>query len=163
MVRRSNALQDVQVVWFVIGALIAGGGFLFSYKTNDLMYCVLAAFGSTAALIRWYAGTARNRSDQYFAFFMDSLLLAGSFYLGVLSFQRAANLINNDLQRAREHVILNLVLLVLIALPCLFYVGHFSLRSLRALFGGQFLFGPERLKHEDLITELAYRQTHGIE
>jgi hypothetical protein len=162
MARRVKALDDVQVVWFVLGSLAAVSGCLLSMKI-DRMLGVPAAFFATMALIRWQAGVRVHRSDRYLAIVTDALLLAGSFYLGVLAFQRAAHLISNDFQSARNHVILNLVLLMLIALPCLFYVGSYSLRSLKALIGGKFLFGPERLKHEDLLAELRYRQEWGIE
>jgi len=165
MVRRTKAIDDVQIVWFLISGLLgATCGACFSKEGWLHQGTLYSGLGCALSLIRWRAGASRSNADRFFAIGMDWILFTTTLGLGVWAFASSSQGFLGTTKGGKPlgPTIKELVFLV-IALPCLFFPGYFSLCSLRALFGGQLLFGPERLKHEDLVTELAYRQTHGIE
>jgi hypothetical protein len=130
--------------------------------SEAIVYGSAAAFGSVLSLIRFYSGTTRYKSDRYFCIAMDWLLFTTTLALGVwIMYEGSQGFTSKGGTRLKPSWLE--FWLVLLSLPFLFYPGYYSLQSLKALFGGQLLFGPERLKHEDLVTELDYRQESGIE
>lgn len=168
MVRRSEALNEAQVVWFlttVILGLACAFFFFCVFRTNAteaILYGGAAATGSLLSLIRFYSGTTRNKSDRYFCIGMDWLLFTATLALGVWIMSEGSQGFSSKGGTRLKPSWMEFWL-VLLSLPFLFYPGYYSLQSLKALFGGKLLFGPERLKHEDMVMELAYRQESGIE
>ena len=172
MVRRTEALNDAQVVWFLVTLLLGllGGYWIITASLqgasviNAIFYNCLPVIGAAFAFIRWNAGNTRNRSDRYYVICMDCLLFALSLGLGVwLLIDYAQNFDHGSgPKKWGGDVIVNMVMF-LAALPFLIYPGYYSLRSLQALDKAQPLFGPERLNAESLKKELAHRQLHKVE
>ena len=130
--------------------------------TEAVLFGGAAAVGCALSLIRFYAGTARNKFDRYFAIGMDWLLFTAALGLGVwIISQGMQGFFSKGGTRLKPTWTEFWV--VLMSLPFLFYPAYYSLHSLKALFGGQMLFGPDRLQDAALKTELAYRRLQRIE
>lgn len=150
---RSRAIYDMQALWLLMCFVMPVLAFFFSlsFAVYDFYFDttrgIIAVCCVALTFIRFGTGYARTRFGRVLALAMDPILGLFSVVLAVVII--AALFAGGAL--------------LVFFLPIAILISMQTVRSLRAMIQAPELFGPVRLRHQDLCDEVEQREKHEID
>lgn len=156
LAERSLAINKMQKIWLVICFVMPFVGFVlilpFLHRNFDHpeIFSMIILGGTTLVIMRYWIGQYRTLLSRRISLSVD----------GLLAFVCLIGMIGFFYLMFGTRIEDNLFLFYGILVFCI--VGHQGWQNWKILFQSPELFGPERLRDEDLIQEVEYRQQHGV-
>jgi hypothetical protein len=155
LLERSQAIDDMQSGWLVMCFVIPIMAFVFALSIAvyeiyfDQTRGIIGLCAVCLTFTRFATGFARTRFNRIINMVMDALLGLSCATL-LVGFSAALFTEPGG------------ALVMLFVIPITTMIGLQALRSIRATLAAPELFGPERITHDALVDEVAYRKQHNI-